>query len=103
MILEELQYMNEIFGRAVNQYQKITVKYPQPNYTALKLGEEAGEVIQAMVHYAEGRDYIWDDVEMEVVQTIAVLFRLLIEGDQVNGIIPPHVKEERTVGVKDAE
>lgn len=103
MILEELHYMGDIHGKAVRQFQKIVYKYPQPNYTALKLAEEAGEVVQAMVHYAEGRDKTWEDVEEEVVQTIAVLYRLLIEGDAVNGIIPPHVKEERTIGTENVE
>ena len=49
---------------------------------------EAGEVVRAGVHYAEGR-YEWEELEGEVVQTIAMLFRLLTEGDEINGVIPP--------------
>lgn len=64
------------------------IKFPQPNYVLLKVAEEAGEVVQAGVHYAEGRE-TWENLEGEVVQTMAMLYRLVTEGDQVNGVIPP--------------
>ncbi|WP_333609718.1 hypothetical protein [Pantoea piersonii] len=31
----------------------------------------------------------WDEVEGEIVQLLAMLIRLVTEGDQVNGITPP--------------
>jgi len=37
----------------------------------LKVAEEAGEVIKAAVHYAEGRE-TWEKVEDEAVQAIAM-------------------------------
>ena len=55
-------------------------KYPQPNYVAAKLGEEAGEVIRAYIHMVEGRGTI-ADLEGEVVQLIGLALRLLHEGD----------------------
>lgn len=67
------------------------VRFPQPNYVLLKVAEEAGEVIQAAVHYAEDRE-TWQQVELEVTQLIAMLIRLIEEGDQINGVIPPHLK-----------
>ncbi len=63
-------------------------KHPQPNYVLLKVAEEAGEVVQAGVHFAEGR-MTWQDLEGEIVQLLAMLIRLVTEGDQVNGIKPP--------------
>ena len=59
-----------------------------PNYVLLKVAEEAGEVVQAGVHYAENR-MEWGQVEGEIVQLLAMLIRLVTEGDQVNGITPP--------------
>lgn len=63
-------------------------KFPQPNYVLLKVAEEAGEVVQAGVHYAEKR-MEWEQVEGEIVQLLAMLIRLVTEGDQINGITPP--------------
>ena len=82
------KYSRSIFERAEAARKKAQAKFPQPNYVCLKVAEEAGEVVQAAVHYSEGRK-TWDDLEGEVVQTIAMLMRLLIEGDHVNGIHPP--------------
>jgi hypothetical protein len=61
------------------------VKFPQPNYVLLKVAEEAGEVVQEAVHFAEGRGTA-TAVRKEIVQTIAMLIRLYEEGDLVNGI-----------------
>lgn len=63
-------------------------KFPQPNYVLLKVAEEAGEVVQAGVHYAEKR-MAWKQVEGEIIQLLAMLIRLVTEGDQINGITPP--------------
>jgi NTP pyrophosphatase (non-canonical NTP hydrolase) len=91
MIADEQEYIDTIFAKATASMIKAKAKFPQPNYVALKIAEEAGEVVRAAVHYAEGR-LDWDELEGEVVQTIAMLLRLLTEGDQINGVIPPHLK-----------
>lgn len=67
---------------------KAMKKFPQPNYVLLKVAEEAGEVVQAGVHYAEKR-MPWENVEKETIQLLAMLIRLVKEGDLVNGVIPP--------------
>lgn len=77
-----------LFPAALAQATKASQKFPQPNYTALKIAEEAGEVIKALVHYAENRGS-WQDVKDESVDAVAMILRVLREGDQVNGIIPP--------------
>ena len=87
-ISERDNYLADISVRAMETAEKAQRKFPQPNYTALKVAEEAGEVIKAAVHYAEGRE-TWENVEAESIQAIAMIFRLLVEGDQKNGIIPP--------------
>jgi len=81
------QLVARILCRATNEMNKAINRFPQPNYVALKVAEEAGEVIKAAVHYSEGRE-TWENVENEVVQMIAMGLRLLVEGDQKNGIKP---------------
>jgi NTP pyrophosphatase (non-canonical NTP hydrolase) len=81
-------YTKSIFKRAEAARKKAQIKHPQPNYVCLKVAEEAGEVVQAAVHYREGRK-TWADVEGEAVDAIAMIMRLLVEGDHVNGIYPP--------------
>lgn len=88
----ELEAQNDYFASLVAMARvsadKAMRKFPQPNYVLLKVAEEAGEVVQAGVHYAENR-MEWGQVEGEVVQLLAMLIRLVTEGDQVNGITPP--------------
>lgn len=81
----ERDYISEIFRRAVVEAGKARVRFPQPNYVALKVAEEAGEVVKAAVHCAENRAPL-DELEGEAVQAIAMMLRLLIEGDQVIGV-----------------
>lgn len=81
-------YFSSLVTKARTTADKAMKKFPQPNYVLLKVAEEAGEVVQAGVHYAEGRKK-WHDVEGEIVQCLAMLIRLVEEGDQVNGVIPP--------------
>tara|TARA_R100000655_G_scaffold46655_2_gene83630 strand:+ start:484 stop:762 length:279 start_codon:yes stop_codon:yes gene_type:complete len=83
--------IDDVLERAVVSMMEAIEKFPQPNYVSLKVAEEAGEVVQAAVHYAEDRE-TWKNVEAEVIQMIAMGLRLLVEGDQKNGIIPPHLK-----------
>ncbi|MCK1065051.1 hypothetical protein [Pluralibacter gergoviae] len=88
----ELEAQNDYFAYLVAMARvsadKAIRKFPQPNYVLLKVAEEAGEVVQAGVHYAENR-MEWGQVEGEIVQLLAMLIRLVTEGDQVNGITPP--------------
>lgn len=88
----ELEAQNDYFAYLVAMARvsadKAIRRFPQPNYVLLKVAEEAGEVVQAGVHYAENR-MEWGQVEGEIVQLLAMLIRLVTEGDQVNGITPP--------------
>jgi len=86
---KQLSYLQTLHIKAMCATEAAMNKFPQPNYVLTKIAEEAGEVVRAGVHYAEGRDCTWEDLEGEIVQTIAMCFRLLIEGDQVHGIEPP--------------
>ncbi|UAN58313.1 hypothetical protein [Serratia sp. JSRIV004] len=81
-------YFSSLVVEARLSADKAMKKHPQPNYVLLKVAEEAGEVVQASVHFAENR-MSWDQVEGEIVQLMAMLIRLVTEGDQVNGITPP--------------
>jgi hypothetical protein len=85
-----ITYIERIGVRAFEAMAKAQIGFPQPNYAALKVAEECGELVRAAVHYSEGRA-TWAEVEAEAVQAIAMILRLLCEGDQVNGIIPPHL------------
>lgn len=85
-------YFMRLVDKARDEAARAAVKYPQPNYIALKIAEEAGEVVRGGVHFAEGR-MAWSEVEAEVVQLLAMLLRFVTEGDEVNGIVPPHIGE----------
>lgn len=78
-------YFEQIVKDAVNEAEKAMFKYPQPNYVISKVAEESGEVIKEAIHCAEGRgDY--NNLRQEVVQTIAMLYRLVVEGDEVHNL-----------------
>ena len=81
-------YLSYIIGRATREMVLAQHRFPAPNYVLLKVAEEAGELVKAAVHYAELRG-TWANVEDEAVQAIAMILRLLDEGDGVNGIRPP--------------
>ena len=87
-------YFGNLVAKARVAAAKAVIKFPQPNYVTLKIAEEAGEVVRGAVHYAENR-MKWEDVEGEVVQLLAMLIRFVTEGDQVNGVIPPHLRADR--------
>jgi NTP pyrophosphatase (non-canonical NTP hydrolase) len=67
--------------------EKAMRKFPQPNYVLNKVAEESGEVIKAVIHYTEagksGR------TSGEIIDNLAMLIRLVTEGDQVIGFTPP--------------
>jgi hypothetical protein len=86
MNVNQIEYIEDIVSRSIGQARRAIIKFPQPNYCLLKVAEEAGEVVKAGVHLSEGRDFSHADLEGEVIDTIAMLFRVLIEGDQVIGL-----------------
>ncbi|MDM3357449.1 ead/Ea22-like family protein [Citrobacter sp. Cb004] len=86
--VNQTDYFSSLVSIARISADKAMRKYPQPNYVLLKVAEEAGEVVQAGVHYAENR-MGWERVEGEIVQLLAMLIRLVTEGDQINCVIPP--------------
>lgn len=72
---------------AMHEAEKASIKFPQPNYVVTKIAEESGEVIKEAIHVAEGRGDIVN-LRKEIVQAMAMLMRLYIEGDQVHGVPP---------------
>ncbi|HID3459578.1 TPA: hypothetical protein ACXE2W_002232 [Serratia marcescens] len=82
----------DYFGRLVEKARvsadKAMRKFPQPNYVLNKVAEESGEVIKAVIHYTEGREE-WANVEGEIIDNLAMLIRLVVEGDQIIGFTPP--------------
>ncbi|APC44432.1 hypothetical protein [Pseudoalteromonas phage PH357] len=74
-----------LIEEAITEANKAMVKFPQPNYVLLKVAEEAGEVVKEGVHCSEGRgDYT--NLRCEIKQTIAMLYRLYVEGDETIGL-----------------
>lgn len=74
-----------VFDAAQAEAHKAMRKFPQPNYVISKVAEEAGEVVKAAIHCAENRE-TKEAVLGEVVQCMAMLIRLCLEGDQVHGL-----------------
>lgn len=81
-------YFSSLVSSARDRADKAMRKFPQPNYVLNKVAEENGEVIKAVIHYTEGREE-WANVEGEIVDNLAMLIRLVTEGDQVIGFTPP--------------
>lgn len=77
----------ELINDAVEEAHTAMVRYPQPNYVISKIAEESGEVVKAAIHFAEGRETA-SNLRSEMKQTIAMLYRLWIEGDQVHHCPP---------------
>lgn len=80
-------HWGDFIKSAVAAANEAMQKYPQPNYVISKVAEEAGEVVKAAIHCAEGRETA-EHVRAEMRQLIAMLFRLWVEGDQVHGLHP---------------
>nr|DAM52113.1 MAG TPA: NTP-PPase-like protein [Caudoviricetes sp.] len=81
-------YFASLVAAARIRADKAMRKFPQPNYVLNKVAEESGEVIKAVIHYTEGREE-WSNVESEIIDNLAMLLRLVKEGDQVIGFTPP--------------
>ena len=75
----------ELVVDALAEADRAMRKFPQPNYVISKVAEEAGEVVKAAIHCAEGRETA-ESVRGEMRQLIAMLYRLWVEGDQVHGL-----------------
>lgn len=84
-LIEDSFYALVIDG--IEEAERAMRKFPQPNYVISKVAEEAGEVVKAAIHCAEGRETP-KNVRAEMKQLIAMLYRLWIEGDQVHGLAP---------------
>jgi len=81
----------QLIADAKGAAEKAMRKFPQPNYVMTKFAEEAGEVTRGCIHMAEKRpdaDAQPSAVRGEMVQAIAMLYRLWVEGDQVHGLPP---------------
>lgn len=74
-----------LIGDAMREAEKAMRKFPQPNYVISKVAEEAGEVVKAAIHCAEGRETA-ENLRGEMKQLIAMLYRLWVEGDGVHGL-----------------
>lgn len=79
--------LGALLASAMDEAQRAAAKYPQPNYLISKVAEEAGEVVKAAIHCAEGRETP-ENVIGEIRQAMAMLIRLYVEGDQVHGLQP---------------
>ena len=75
----------DLCAAAMAEAHKAMQRFPQPNYVISKVAEEAGEVVKAAIHCAEGRETP-ENVIGEIRQALAMLFCLYLEGDQVHGL-----------------
>lgn len=78
---------HDLVEKAIQEMNKAVAKYPQPNIVTLKIAEEAGEVVRESIHCAEGRGS-YQNLRLEIIQTIAMLLRLWNEGDETIGLLP---------------
>lgn len=78
---------DQLISDAIQEAEKAMRKFPQPNYVISKVAEEAGEVVKAAIHCAEGRETL-ENLRGEIKQTIAMIYRLWVEGDAVHGLDP---------------
>jgi phosphoribosyl-ATP pyrophosphohydrolase len=89
-----------LYQDAFVEMNKAISRFPQPNYVVCKVAEEAGEVVKAAVHCAEGRETA-NSVRQEIVQAMAMLLRLYVEGDQVIGV--PSIMDAEIASIAAAE
>lgn len=81
-------YFASLVTKGRNRAAIASAKFPQPNYVLAKLAEEHGEVVKEVVHFAEGRGD-WAKVENELIDNLAMLIRLVTEGDETINFYPP--------------
>lgn len=85
--------ITDLLPDAIAAAEKAMAKFPQPNYVISKWAEETGEATKALIHAAENRE-TWENVRGELVQSLAMLHRLFVEGDQVHGLPPLRALQE---------
>lgn len=95
-------YFASLVTAARARAEKAMRKFPQPNYVLNKVAEESGEVIKAVIHYTEGRE-TWQNVETEIIDNLAMLIRLVAEGDGVIGFTPPDACRAAMLTSKEAK
>jgi hypothetical protein len=84
---EAASILIELVNEAITVANRAINLYPQPNYVITKWAEETGEATKAFVHLAENRE-TWSNTKAEIVQSLAMLYRLIEEGDQVHNLKP---------------
>lgn len=89
MMNDDEASFHRLVSKGIEEAERAMQKFPQPNYVISKVAEEAGEVVKAAIHCAEGRENP-ASVRGEMRQLIAMLYRLWVEGDQVHGLPPMH-------------
>lgn len=79
--------LSTLLDDAIAAAGRAAAKFPQPTSIPpiTKVAEEAGEVVKAAVHCAEGRDTP-AHVREEIVDAMAMLIRLFLEGDETHGL-----------------
>lgn len=80
-------FAHYLTSQALHRMQKAVRKFPQPNYVTAKVAEETGELIKEAVHLAENRGSR-ERLEDEAIDALAMIFRLVMEGDQTIGLGP---------------
>lgn len=93
MRVAEADSFDALICDAKEEAERAMQKFPQPNYVISKVAEEAGEVVKAAIHCAEGREEA-SEVRGEMKQLVAMLYRLWVEGDGVHGLRALAQKEE---------
>lgn len=85
--IAESREMRNLWLDACDEASIAMDRWPAPNCTITKVAEESGEVVKEALRcvYKEGD---WDNLRQEMVQTIAMIIRLYVEGDAVHGLPP---------------
>ena len=81
--------VKEILLESITETLNAQKKFPEPTHTTIALMEEVGELAQALLHLKEKADgtlsrqgELRNNVRQEGVQVIAMVLRILTEGDQ---------------------
>lgn len=78
-----------IFTAAIQEVARARSKFPSSDHITLAFAEEAGEVVKAVLDFKQGKGTM-QNVEKEIIQTMAMCLRLYLEGDpSVN--LPPSI------------
>lgn len=89
MNASKIEMVKEILIEATAELERATEKFPKPEHTTIALMEEVGELAQALLHLKEKADNtlttqmnLRENVYKEGTQVIAMVLRILTEGDQ---------------------